>query len=89
MVKLNVTIMKKKSLKIADLKIKSFVTSMNDETAKTVKGAGSFFDDCETMGPQPMICQNTVFPDQSICNPACFTNIPELCQTNIPQFCNA
>ncbi|MEL6560790.1 MAG: pinensin family lanthipeptide [Bacteroidota bacterium] len=74
--------MKKKHLKIADLEIKSFVTSMKDETADTVKGGDSVFGGCDTVNGfnrQPVICQNTIYPDQSLCNPACITNIVEIC----------
>ncbi len=74
--------MKKKNLKIADLKIESFVTSVNEENANTVKGGNSVFGGCDSVNGfprQPVICQNTIYPDQSICNPACITNFVEIC----------
>lgn len=75
--------MKKKELKIADLKIKSFVTSIDEDTSNTVKGGDSVFGGCDTINGfprQPVICMNTVYPDQSICHPACLTNIVEICE---------
>ena len=79
--------MKKKDLTIADLKVQSFVTSMNNETANTVKGregsfGQSFEEGCDTVdgfNNQPALCRNTVYPDQSICNPACVTNVAWFC----------
>lgn len=41
--------MKKKSWKIADLQIKSFVTSVKEENANTVKGGNSVFGGCDTI----------------------------------------
>lgn len=70
--------MKKKQLKIADLKIQSFVTSVEEEKSETVKG-GSFVCQ-ETRGPGPVICPNTIFPDRSFCDPSCLTiGAPEIC----------
>ena len=69
--------MKKKQLKIADLKIKSFVTSVEDGKSNTVKGGS--WGCMETNGPQVEICPNTIFPDQSICDPACITNFEPIC----------
>lgn len=74
--------MKKKDLKIADLKIKSFVTSMDEDTTNTVKGGESAFGGCDTVDGwhvRPVICMNTIYPDQSVCNPACITNFVEIC----------
>ncbi|MGB3467885.1 MAG: pinensin family lanthipeptide [Cyclobacteriaceae bacterium] len=69
--------MKKKNLKISDLKIQSFVTSMEDESGETVKGGyRSNFGGCDTVDGSfngPAICQNTICPDRSICDPACLT----------------
>ena len=69
--------MKKKELKIAELKVQSFVTTMKDQKSETVKG-GSW--GCGgTNGPQVEICPNTIFPDQSVCDEACITNFPPFC----------
>ncbi len=71
--------MKKKQLKISDLKVKSFVTAVEGDSSNTVKGMGTFFG-CGTNGPQREICPNTIFPDQSFCNDACITNVPDFCE---------
>ena len=74
--------MKKKDLKIADLKVRSFVTTVKEENANTVKGGISFFA-CDTINGianRPLVCQNTILPDESICNPACITNFVEICE---------
>ncbi|MGB3468727.1 MAG: pinensin family lanthipeptide [Cyclobacteriaceae bacterium] len=76
--------MKKKNLKIADLKIQSFVTTVEDHTVKTVKGGfGTHFRElCETVDAinnQPVICRNTIYPDESYCNPACLTQQAIVC----------
>lgn len=70
--------MKKKDLTIADLKVQSFVTSIDSGTANTMKGregsfGQSFEEGCDTVNGfnnQSVLCRNTVCPDQSICNPA-------------------
>lgn len=70
--------MKKTQLKIADLKVQSFVTSVEEQKSETVKG-GSGGPVVTNGGGQAQICTNTIIPDQSICNPACITNFAPLC----------
>ncbi len=67
--------MKKKKLKIQDLQVKSFITAVEDQSSNTVKGGFG-----ETNGPEHGICENTIYPDASYCNPACLSNFP-------PYFC--
>lgn len=68
--------MKKKQLKIEDLKVNSFVTGIENEKSNTIKG---MIRNDDTNGPQPEICHNTIWPDASYCNPACLTNIQVVC----------
>lgn len=75
--------MKKKNLKISDLKIQSFVTTVDEDKVNTVKGGfGSEWGGCETRDGSfngPAICQDTICPDRSFCDPACLTRVVEIC----------
>lgn len=70
-------IMKSKKLNLSDLKVKSFITEVEGKSPQTVKGGWGNFP---TNGsPNANICEDTIFPDQSICDPACLTNFPIFC----------
>lgn len=75
--------MKKKKLKISNLKIQSFVTSVKKDKVDTVKGGyRSNFGPCESLQGSylgPAVCENTICPDRSLCDPACLTQLVEIC----------
>ncbi len=51
--------MKKKSLKLQDLKVKSFITAFETEQGKTVKGGTNVAFDIRTVGDKPVITIDT------------------------------